>query len=278
MHSSLSRLGSIGFVSVAYPVSLRKAVAEAFDSWKKFTELPLELKKSLPYSNKADGVGYEYKDGSGTKVDKKENFDVTVASKTWLKENGSKIGNPDILTFIDQAGTLVELMRPIVLDFARNVEKEFGVHGLVSEVEKSDTSFFVRFIHYFGGRENADETASSHVDQSGFTLHLFESHPGLQCLSYGGEWVNMPVSEGKTVIIPAMQLQLRTKGTLKALCHRVVANAQTAREGRYSAVCFVQLAHTPKYDKDTHGRLQEKIPGFNYGMLPDEFAKLFMQS
>lgn len=85
----------------------------------------------------------------------------------------------------------------------------------------------------------------------------------------------MPVSEGETVIIPSMQMQLRSQGEIRALCHRVIATPETSVAGRYSAVCFVQLKNTPKYDKDTHGRLQEKVPGFNYELPRDEFLKLF---
>ncbi len=85
----------------------------------------------------------------------------------------------------------------------------------------------------------------------------------------------MPVSESRTVIIPAMQLQLRSKGKLRALWHRVVATPETAKAGRYSAVCFVQLKNTSKYDKEKWGRLQEMEEGFNYNMSPQEFAKFF---
>jgi isopenicillin N synthase-like dioxygenase len=85
----------------------------------------------------------------------------------------------------------------------------------------------------------------------------------------------MPVSEGETVIIPDMQMQLRSNGELRALCHRVVATPETAKNGRYSAVCFVQFVRTKKYDKDKGGRLQEKEPGFNYKMPPGEFEMMF---
>ncbi len=85
----------------------------------------------------------------------------------------------------------------------------------------------------------------------------------------------MHVASGETAIIPSMQMQLRSKGELRALTHRVIANPETAVNGRYSAVCFVQFKKTPKYDKDTHGRLQEKSPGFNYGLSHDDFSKLF---
>jgi len=55
----------------------------------------------------------------------------------------------------------------------------------------------------------------------------------------------------------------------------VVANPETSEAGRYSAVCFIQFKNTPKYDKETHGRLQEKKPGFNYDLSHEEFSKLF---
>jgi isopenicillin N synthase-like dioxygenase len=155
------------------------------------------------------------------------------------------------------------------------VEEVYGLQGLYDEVANGESVFFVRFIHYFGDREVGEEIATAHPDQSGFTPHLFESAPGLQRLTYDGRWVDMPVIEGGMVIIPAMQLQLRSEGTLRALCHRVVAVSETMDVGRYSAVCFVQLPRTPKYDKATQGRLQEKEPGFNYQMSYEEFSKLF---
>ncbi len=275
MNTPISELKIKGFVALAYPDSLRTAVDKTVEAWKKFCALPTEAKKGLPYSNNADGVGYELKDGVGNKADRKENFDVTIAGQEWLRKNIEGIQNPIALDFVQNATALVGVMKPIVLDFARQSEKAFGLEGFSDEVEGSEDAFFVRFIHYFGDREIGDETATAHTDQSGFTLHLFESAPGLQCLPYDGEWIDMPVSSGETVIIPSMQMQLRSKGELKALCHRVIATPETSEAGRYSAVCFVQLKNTPKYDKDSHGRLQEKASGFNYGLSHEEFSKLF---
>jgi hypothetical protein len=37
----------------------------------------------------------------------------------------------------------------------------------------------------------------------------------------------------------------------------------------------VQLKKTPKYDKEKQGRLQEKVPGFNYAMRHQAFSELF---
>lgn len=275
INDPIKNLATAGFVSVSYPPELRRAIARTVESWKAFCALPEDFKKSLPYSNNADGVGYELKQGDGPKGDRKENFDVTTAGMAWLDRHASEVGNREALGFLANATGLIGLIRPIILDFARQAEKAFGLDGFVQEVEESEDVFFVRFIHYFGDRQTGDEIASAHADQSGFTLHLFESDPGLQCLTFNEKWIDMPVSKGETVIIPSMQMQLRSKGALKALCHRVVATADTAQTGRFSAVCFVQLKKTPKYDKDKHGRLQEKAPGFNYDMSFEEFEKLF---
>ncbi len=275
MKTNISDLQTKGFVALSYPADLRDAVNKTVESWKKFCSLPLDVKKSLPYSNNSDGVGYEYKDGIGPKADKKENFDITTAGEKWLETNIKQIQNRVALAFVQDAVELVNIMKPTILDFAQQAEEEFTLQGFKEEVAASEAAFFVRFIHYFGEREAGEETASAHADQSGFTLHLFESAAGLQCLTPNREWIDMPVSEGETVIIPDMQMQLRSEGRLTATCHRVIATLETAKTGRYSAVCFVQFKNTPKYDKDKSGRLQEKTPGFNYGMPHHEFKKMF---
>lgn len=276
MSNSIENLKTKGFVSLQYPTDLRQAVNQTVDSWKKFCELPLAVKTGLPYSNGGAGVGYEFKDGQGINGDKKENFDLTIAGKDWLNRNAKDIQSSEALQFIGDATGLVEIMQSLILDFAAQVEKEFDLQGFEQKVSESKDAFFVRFIHYAGDREVGIETANAHNDQSGFTLHLFESDSGLQCLTYDKQWIDMPVDEGQTVIIPAMQLQNLSKGKLKALCHRVVANPKTAETGRYSAVCFVQFKNDPKYNKEKFGRLQEKEPGFSYDMPHEEFTKMFV--
>lgn len=274
---SITDLQTKGHVAVEYPPALRAAVDEAVAAWIQFCALSEAAKTALPYSNGGAGVGYELKDGVGNKADRKENFDVTIDGKQWLATNTDAINDPVAFDFIEHATGLVQHIKPLIFEFARQCEEEFGLKGFLAEVEASEPKFFVRFIHYFGNREVGDETATAHTDQSGFTLHLFESDRGLQCLPYDGEWEDMPVDAKKTVIIPAMQLQLRSGGKLKALCHRVIAYPETTEKGRYSAVCFVQLVHTPKYDKEKRGRLQEMSPGFNYNMPVEEFCEMFTE-
>lgn len=275
MHMPISYFATRGFLALPYPENLRLAVKTTIEQWKQFCELPSVVKSGLSYSNNSDGVGYELKNGSGRNADRKENLDVTIAGVSWLKEHTKTIKNSTVSKLIENSVELVGFLKPLVSDFAKQLEESFGMRGILNEVKQSEDSFFVRFIHYFSERRVGEEIATPHVDQSGFTLHLFETSRGLQCLTREREWVNMPVSDGETVIIPAMQMQLRSKGEVKALCHRVVATTKTAQIGRYAAVCFVQLKKTPKYDKDTHGRLQEKPPGFNYDLPYDQLVNLF---
>lgn len=272
---NIKDLKNKGFVILSYPEELKGAVSDTVKSWKKFCDLPTWVKKNLPYSNNADGVGYELKDGVGNKGDRKENFDVTTSGVSWLEKNIDEIKNPTALKFIRQATALVPILKPSILKFAEASEKAFGIKGFKKEVEASEGGFFVRFIHYFGERSLGEEIAVAHTDQSGFTFHLFESEQGFQCLGYDRKWIDIPITTGGTVIIPSMQMQLKSKGILNATCHRVIATEKTMKIGRYSAVCFIQLKNTRKYDKDSHGRLQEKEPGFNYSMSPKDFSKLF---
>lgn len=275
MNAPISGFGVNGFYVMPYRENIRKAVGRAIEQWKKFCGLPAEVKLCLPCSSDSAGVGYEHKDGGGDKGDRKENLDVTLAGKAWLEQYARAINNPAVLGLLEGVTALVGMLKPIIVDFAQQVQEFFNVAGLASEVERSEDTFFVRFIHYPGDRRIGEEIAIPHVDQSGFTLHLFETAPGLQRLMYEGDWIDMPVSDGQTVIIPAMQIQLRSEGQIKALCHRVIATQESADAGRYSAVCFVQLKQTPKYDREAQGRLQQKVPGFNYGLPHDRFANLF---
>jgi len=277
MKTSIQKLAGTGYLYVSYPPELRAAVEEAVLAWESFCALPSEIKRALPYSSDADGVGYERKNGIGPGADLKENFDITTAGLGWLEDHLPESTNPIIADFLRKSVRVSELIKPIALEFARLVEAEYGVEGLRGEVQNGEGSFFTRFIHYFGDREVGDEIATSHTDQSGFTLHLFESNPGFEILDHNKKWQEMNFTSGEALVIPSMQLQLRSQGALTATCHRVVATKQTAKRGRYSAVCFVQLAGTPKYDKARHGRLQEKEPGFNYGMSKEEFLDLFQR-
>jgi isopenicillin N synthase-like dioxygenase len=275
--NTIRDLKNKGHISVPYPGQLKEAVLEAQKCWETFCNLSAETKRSFPYSNGGAGVGYEDKTSSDTSADPKENFDLAIGDNAWLEDQAKAIGNPVISAFIEAANKVAELITPSIVSFASDVENEFHIEGFGTEVTESKGSYFIRFIHYFPGSSVGQEIAEAHTDQSGMTAHLFETAPGFECLSHDMKWEPVDVSNGEMLVIPSMQLQLRSEGQLKATVHRVVATDTTATTGRYSAVCFVRFERTPKYLKEC-GRLQDLHKndlGFNYRMTHDEFRKMF---
>jgi isopenicillin N synthase-like dioxygenase len=270
----MDELRDVGLVNVYYPNDLREAVEKAVTSWKDFCHLPKDEKCAFAFleDTHGDGAGYELKEEKGSKKDLKENFHVTLFQYNRLAE----IANKKTFPFLSNAKELLDKMESLILHFAETVEKEYDVKGLMEEVRISKPYWILRYLHYFGDQASGKEIAAPHADKGGFTLHLFESDEGLEyyCIKTLS-WKAMPVNEKQTVIIPAIQLQLRSEGELKALYHRVVATEKTARSGRFSMVCFIPFEHTPRYNKNLHGNMQTHEPGFNYTISHQEFANYF---
>jgi isopenicillin N synthase-like dioxygenase len=276
MNTSIGDLKTKGVVNLAYPADVRKVVIDAVHSWKEFCALPASIRTTFPYNkNGGLGVGYELKKTAGSTLDLKEDFHFTHGTVEWLRTEAAQVNNQVVSQLVSKADQLVNVIEPFILDFAQMVEAEFSLPGFANEVLESKDMWFVRFLHYFGGRKAGEEIATSHADKSGFTLHLYESDPGLQHLDFNKTWQDMPVSETETAIIPGMRLQYRSGNQLKAVFHRVVATPKTAEQGRFSMVCFVHLKKTPEVDKEKIGRLQDFPAGFNYDLSFDEFSQLF---
>lgn len=277
MTASIAELQSLGLVNVDYPQQPRDAVESAVNLWKQFCELPSEIKTKFEFIQRhADGTGYEVKEEKGARKDLKENFQVTQFDYNRLHTIAKDAKNATALSFIENARDLVDVIEPVVMQFAHSVEDHYAIPGMAKGVLEAKDLWIVRYLHYFNERQPGEEIATSHIDKASFTLHLYESHGGLQYLNHQSrEWLEMPVADGQTVIIPAMQLQLNSEGKLKALYHRVVATEETAQTGRYSMVCFVPVLGSRLYNKDSRGRLQHYEPGFNYDLPHEQFSELF---
>lgn len=277
MTTSIGELETLGLVNVDYPQQPQSAVESAVNLWKQFCDLPSEIKTQFRFVQRhADGTGYEVKEEKGARKDLKENFQITQDDYSRLHTIAKNTKNPVAQNFIENARDLVNVIEPVVMQFAHAVENAYSLPGMAQGILDAKELWIVRYLHYFNEREPGEEIATSHIDKASFTLHLYESHGGLHYLSHQTrEWLEMPVGNGQTVIIPAMQLQLNSEGKLKALYHRVVATEETAKTGRYSMVCFVPLKGSRLYNKDAKGRLQHYEPGFNYDLTHEQFAELF---
>ena len=278
MHQNAAQeLATRGRLYVTYDPTLRAAVEEAMRTWKVFTDLPNEQKVLFGYTAdaKTSGNGYELKlEGS---LDRKEDCHLRVNAREELlveAANAHPVHGP---AFVEAALKVNELMSTMIRDFARSIEIEYGIGGFEEDVMLYQPRWLLRFLHYFGNRQPGDEIAAPHQDKGGFTLHLYESHPGVEYLTYDTkEWKSLPLSHDQTVIIPGMGLQNRSKCKLQALVHRVVATEDTAVTGRYSAVCFFNFKNARYFDKQRFGPQQAYAPGFFYGMPFEEFDKYFI--
>lgn len=277
MPTAIEQLKESGLVNVNYPADARIAVENAIISWKKFCKLNAALKQQFGFVEMhTDGTGYELKEEKGSRKDLKENFQITLSDMDRLKRISNDLYEPEAIHFIDCAHELIKLIEPLVLQFAESVETKYQVQGMREEVLKAKNQWIFRYLHYFSERPIGEEIAAAHIDKAAFTLHLYESHTGLQFLNHRSrQWDEMPVLPGQTVVIPAMQLQLESQGVLKALYHRVVATEETTKTGRYSLVCFIPMLNARIYNKNAKGRTQNYEPGFNYDISHADFSELF---
>jgi len=272
----IKELETEGRVYVPYPPELRIGVEEAVGAWKEFCALPEEMKVRFSYDPdaKTSGNGYELKKGSS--FDLKENVHLRVNAQEMLLERARAVDDVVAPRFVEKALALNGLMGPLLRAFAEGVEREYGIPGFADDVMAKQPDWLIRFLHYFGDREPGEEIATPHTDKGGFTLHLYESAPGVERLTYDKKWVEMPLPGGKTVIIPGMGLQNRSRCRLKATCHRVVATEETAQTGRFSAVCFLNFRNARYFDKSRFGAQQEWAPGAFYDMPFEEFDTFFI--
>lgn len=271
---SVSSLAFPGLIQLSYPDKVREKVKLAVQSWKMFCSLSQEEKEAFTFVEDAhgDGVGYELKADKSKQIDLKENFHVTLFQHTRL----AQIGQGHRLPFLDDAKAIFDALEPLIREVTQAIENEYQLEGLVDDVMKHKEYWILRYLHYFGDQAEGALLAAPHADKGAFTLHLFESDPGLEYYSLDRrEWQALPVSEKQTVIISGLQLQQLSKGILKGLYHRVVATETTARLGRFSMVFFVALQNSPMYNKKRHDSVQTQAVGFNYDLLHEAFAKFF---
>lgn len=268
-------LTSDGVVHRPYSNDLRAKVKHAAKAWKEFVSLPDEEKRRYSADETLFSAGYERKFGERDSDDKKENFDFSQVSLDKLSQLDDVPQSAK--QFFNAAEALASLLGSEIEDYGHEIADATGVEAMTSIATRSRNNYFLRFLHYPPITEGST-VGEPHTDHSGLTFHLYESTEGCRALSPREKiWRPLPVSETEIIAFGGMQLQLATQGKVTALCHDIVANSTTALDGRFAIVCFTRLEGVPNYDKTRHGRLQEREPGFNYGLSHQEFSQLFTQ-
>jgi isopenicillin N synthase-like dioxygenase len=174
----------------------------------------------------------------------------------------------DAVAFINSCDDLIVGASEVIFSYARAIEREYELPGFVNKTMKVADNWTFRFLHYFGGRI----LAQPHADRGGFTLHLFETAGGGQCLGRDLTWRDWEIGDGKTIIFPGVGLQHITGGLAKALWHRVISPPGII--DRFAMVAFIDFEHTHRY-ADQRQRIADLPTGGTYNMPFDEFTALF---
>jgi len=274
----------VGSWHVKYPEKLSRIVKDSTEAWQSFCLLDEIVQDLFKTSNNFNGTGFERKVGDGSEAsafssDNKLNFDITSSGIDSLLTITASIPgkNGEIAqNFIHSAAKLVSEAQSAIQEVGALVEKQSGVKSFKNLAATSGPNAFFRFLYYPKGVALHSTIGEPHPDNSGFTLHLYESTDGCEWLDENKRtWHPLPVEKGYATAFPSMQTQLVTNGEVDALWHRIVANETTVAVGRIAIVCFVSLEGAAQYDKNKHGRLQEFTLGDTYQKEPAEFARLF---
>ncbi len=264
----ISDLKKHGYVRVRYPRDLRTSVVQAMASWQTFCTLPDEVKRAFSGGDRTNDFGYMRREDKVGTADDKELFHVLRSDLPELARRADEVHDKRAVEFIYAVDELVRMAEPVILAFAQETERHYGLKGFAESVLKNRDQWVFRYLHYMGG----ETLAHAHPDRAGATLHLCESTGGGEYLNFDKKWRPWPLSVDETIIFPSMVLQHLSHGVLKALYHRVTATAESRRSGRFAMVAFVYFQHTHAYNGP---RLQDFEEGFNYDMPFEEFQKLF---
>ncbi len=259
-----------GFVTVQYPVALRRAVHAAMSSWIQFCDLPDHEKRKLSGGDRIEDYGYVRRQDSGSKADNKEYFHLFKGRAAEFHDKSASIADRRALEFLQAGDSLIKEIHPIVMRFARDMEKFYRMDGFAREVECSSDVWTFRYLHYFGG----ETLANSHADRLGFTLHLDETDTGGQYLCIRTrKWMPWPVNHQQTIIFPSLGLQHRSRNRVKALWHKVEPTPLSIKDGRFAMVAFIDFPQDREWDKYKHQRVQDLPEGFNYDLTFEELDR-----
>jgi len=258
------------YATVPYPDPLSRMISGNMSTWMKFCGLPKPIKDAFirPESNGMD-EGYFRRHKSAGREDK-EYFHFSAASPEWVGE--AKVPYSDeswvqasqhatVSHFLDFAGMLHEALSGFAAELAGDFER--FLPGIAAEVTRPGARRVIRFLHYDPQDPNDEILAAQHFDRGGFTLHLYESHPGLQYLGLDGKtWKPAPIHQGLTVAFTGYQLEQYSEGAVQKTWHRVVRDPSLLGQGhRYSAVMFMDLPAQFAWP-DHLKRTQDEVPGY----------------
>lgn len=274
-----STMLTLGYQLMPYPDRLKKATDELAEAQKEWFAQPQAEKDKFKFSIKG---GYEGPYSKSERVDFKETFHYTIAFADKLHRHTLTDADKKMLR---AAYKVMHLMRSNIREFIQMVERTSGFK-LMKRVMKNFKIWTLRLLNYFPGKK--PELAAPHPDKGFMTAVIHQSEEGHQNLSLDrSEWRDMHAGKENILMFSGLIMQLLTGCVFKGLCHRVIANKNSMKYGRQSAVLFVDIRGI-YLNKYPNGMDKPKVNsqtlfpnGDNYlydpnGPLPpEEFNKFF---
>ncbi len=201
--------------------------------------------------------GYRLRSRSAGREDK-EYFHIYPYIPDLIKRDGN-------IGFVEENSVLKDFFRysvdvqRVAHEFALTIGREIGkeVPELLELINNGKVQSVLRLLHYTND-EKTDIIASQHFDRSLYTLHLYESGPGLEFMNWDMQWTDAPIAEGKTVIFSGYRMEVMTKDKFQKTWHRV-ARKDDVRD-RLSMVLFVWTDAVSQYDREA--RSQDMTPSY----------------
>lgn len=250
------------FATVHFPQELSELMKQV-GVWRDFCKLSPEIKQQFAFSDEQVEIdpGYKIRSRVGGREDK-EYFHYLPINKDILVRNDLELAarqTPEVQHFFDFSEQLFNLTDPLIEGIAQDLSAE--IPEIVEIVRRSKPNRIIRFLHYTPQDSAEKMLADQHFDRSGFTLHLYESHLGLELLDWNMQWIPAPMGEGKTITFTGYQMEQLTKGVCQKTWHRVLKNESLRDTTRISVVLFVPFTGVISYDQST--RSQDQIPGYH---------------
>lgn len=239
------------------------------EPWRAFCGLPQELKEQMVFPNNpldATGTGYFLRSKKEGREDKEyfhaygNMFELArgIGKDKMLERNQVLKG------FFSYAVNVHDKARELALAIGRQVGE--NVPELIGLIDTGRINSLLRFLHYTND-DKTDVIAAQHFDRSLYTLHLYESAPGLQFLDWDMQWSDAPIGSGKTVVFNGYRLEQLTKGEAQKTWHRVVR--KDGVRDRISMVLFVWTEAVQSYPSEA--RSQDLAP--HYAVRPSRGSR-----
>jgi len=250
-------LEQLGYGVIDYPESLKNTVSKLVENFSSFCNQALEHKQNMQYQN---NMGYENRDRTVNpeSVDHKESFYIKANYELPESFLPSRIDKD----FVSSCKKLFYEALPLI-GSSTKIFSEIGGVDLTQYFDES--ALTLRAIHYYS--DSNIEIAHHHVDRGGQTYRLYETTEGLEAY-WRGKWNKIIFDKNQMIYFPCIQAQLVSRGELKGLCYRVISTTDSAKNGRYSLVLFVDYNKLPyKYSITKSGPIEKAFaPGQNYDM------------